>query len=107
MGAGKHSSKTKRLLATRTWFDQAALRTELAICVSELRTDQAVAVGSSSGDPQRTDGKRVVQQLDSRSEQPLDLRVEHYAIPLLRSRICRYFKRGAIADNTSGTTAVI
>src|SRR5262249_6343891 len=45
------------------------------------------------------DGERVLQPLDPRAEQPLDLLLEHYAIPLLRLGVCGPDQRRPDSDH--------
>ncbi len=93
--------KQQRRAAARAWLDQASLRTELAICFRTLRTNETDPDRSAARDSHRTDGKRRLPYVDSRTEQPLDLCFQHHRVSLLRSRVCRSVERRPVADHFS------
>ena len=71
------------------------------IAFDQLRFDQTNLEGSSTRDSNHADGERVLQPVDTRTEQPLDLLLEHHSVPLFRPGVCRPEQRRPGADHPS------
>src|SRR5262249_51127765 len=104
--ARKYLSQTTRRAASRTRVNQAPVRTELAIRLRTLRSDEENSHRGPARDSHRADGERQLPFVDSRTEQPLDLQLQHHRISLLRSRFRRHVQCGVVADYLSRTSTV-
>src|SRR5690606_18811795 len=85
--AREHPHEAGRDPAALARVEQAVLRAELAIRARALRSDPAIADRAAARGPHGADGERGFRRLDPRAGQPVDLRLQHHAISLLRAGI--------------------